>query len=277
MIKNLGTKEGRLMVFGGPYSNIHALKALRQEADRLQIYPENIICTGDIVGYCAYARESILFVRDWGINAIAGNVEFNLREESDDCGCNFDEGSRCDLLSKQWFPYAKSQMDEETMEYLFDLPEFISFTYNDLDCFVLHGSFKNTSEFIFKSTSWEVKMENFRATDSELILAGHCGIPFIDTREGHTWLNAGVIGMPANDGTMDTWYVTIDGKDMQFHRLSYDFKSASAAMQEKPLPKSYALTLRNGIWDNCDILPHEETIDQGRNLKLHQETKKLGI
>lgn len=263
---NIGTLEGEVLVFGGPYSNLHALKALKKEASVRRIMPSNIICTGDIVGYCAYPDESVKFIEEWGIHCIAGNVEFNLREEADDCGCNFDEGSRCDLLSKQWFPYAKENISPASLEYLDALPEFINFKYNGQDGIVLHGSYENTSEFIFKSTPWKTKLLNFRQSDTELILSGHSGIPFLETDDINTWLNAGVIGMPANDGSARTWFAIMHNDKIEFHQLDYDNEAAALAMKTRPLPKSYAQTLVDGIWDNCDILPETETLAQGKSL-----------
>ena len=43
--------EPPVLVFGGPYSNLRALAALRQRADELGIPPSHSICTGDVVAY----------------------------------------------------------------------------------------------------------------------------------------------------------------------------------------------------------------------------------
>lgn len=263
MILNLGNIEGRLLLFGGPYSNLHALAALKKKAEVLQIPNANIICTGDLVGYCAFPDETVQFIKEWGIHSIAGNVEFNLREEADDCGCNFEEGSRCDLLSRQWFPFAKANISKDSLDYISTLPTFITFERNGKKYFVLHGSYENTSEFIFKSTPWHIKNDVLFMSESDVIIAGHAGLPFSETKDNMQWINAGVIGMPANDGTTDTWYATLDEDKVTFHRLSYNHIAANKAMQENPLPSSYAKTLLDGIWDNCDILPEEETTMQG--------------
>ncbi len=266
MNKDLGIKDGELLIFGGIYSNLHALKQLKLEAEKLNIAPNNIICTGDIVAYCAYPEECIQFVKDWGIHCIAGNVEYSLREDENDCGCNFSEGSNCDLFSKKWFPYAKDKVSQKSIKYLKSLPEFINFKYNNKKYSVIHGSYFNTSQFIFKSTDWTIKADNFKATSSDVILSGHCGIPFVDQKEDKLWLNAGVIGMPANDGNTHTWYLTMHENKHQFRKLIYDHNNASKAMLYQNLPKEYAQTLIDGIWDNCDILPEEETSRQGMEI-----------
>ena len=271
MIQDLGKKTGPLLLFGGPYSNLHALEAMKVKAEELGIPPTQIICTGDIVGYCAYPEESIQFVKKWGIHTIAGNVEFNLMDEAESCGCNFEEGSRCDSFSKQWFPFAKTKVSLDALKYLETIPEFIRFDFNGKKVFVLHGSYENTSEFIFKSTPASLKASDFILANADMIIAGHSGLPFVDqvilNEKTKTWLNPGVIGMPANDGTPDVWYVILENEKINFHRLTFDYKKASEAMSEHPLPTAYAETLQTGLWDNCDILPAKETAEMGKRIE----------
>lgn len=271
MIQNLGQKTGPILLFGGPYSNLHALEAMKAKAVKLNIPPDQIICTGDVVGYCAYPEKSLQFVQEWGIHSIAGNVEFNLLDEADGCGCNFEEGSRCDSFSKQWFPFAKTKVSTDSLQHLSTIPEFIRFRYMEKSMLVLHGSYNNTSEFIFKSTPASVKAADFMLADVDVIIGGHAGLPFLDqvilNTETKTWLNPGVIGMPANDGTTDTWYVILENENIYFHRLVYDYEKAGEAMAEHPLPEAYAETLRTGLWDNCDILPQAETAQMGKRIE----------
>lgn len=268
--QHLGTLEGPLLVFGGIYSNLQALTALRAEAEALHISPRNIICTGDLVAYCADPESCVALVRDWGIHCIAGNVELQLTEDAEDCGCNFEDSTRCDLFSRTWYPYTKAQLSEEALAWLAELPQFLRFSYAGKNTLVLHGSYEATAQFIFKSTPWAIKEQQFQLAEVDLILAGHCGLPFMDKQGAQQWINAGVIGMPANDGTSQVWYLTLTDLQQQihptFHALAYDFETAAAHLEAAQLPRAYAHTLRTGIWDNCDILPLLETQQQGQAL-----------
>lgn len=270
MLKNIGKLEGELLVFGGVYSNLQALETLMEIAEKKKIPASNIICTGDIVAYCAQPEECVQAVKEWGIHAIAGNVEIQLREGLDDCGCDFQVDSRCDFFAKQWFPYAKNRVSKGAITWMDTLPTHIQFEYAGKTCFVLHGSYTHVSEFIFKSTPWQKKQESFDATGANVILAGHCGLPFNDVQNGKMWLNAGVIGMPANDGTSRVWYMLIQAQEstiaFQHCHFLYDFDETFAQMLENELPIDYAKTLSSGLWDNCDILPDEETAAQGKEL-----------
>lgn len=269
-VQQLGVKTGQMLVFGGVYSNLQALEALQARAEAAQITPEQIICTGDVVAYCAQAEECVQLVREWGIHVIAGNVELQLANGEEDCACDFTQGGRCDTFSKSWYPYAQQQLSESSLEWMRQLPEFLQFAYAGKKAFVLHGSYHHTSEFIFASTDWATKQRNFEDTYSEVILSGHCGLPFAQSQNGFHWLNAGVIGMPANDATPRVWYITLDDASGQFqyqyHSLDYNFTLAKQLMEERGLPQAYAKTLATGIWDNMEILPPAEEALVGEEL-----------
>lgn len=271
-IENLGTLKGKVLLFGGVYSNLQALEALKIVAKRENIPAENCICTGDSVGYCAQPEETVQLLKLWNVKSIAGNVELQLSEGAEDCGCDFAEGSRCDGFSQLWYPYAQSKLSKESLGFIANLPEYISFNYAGKKVTVVHGSYFNTSEFIFKSTNWERKQSNFDATKSNIIIAGHCGLPFSHKHDDKLWLNPGVIGMPANDGNTSIWYAILDDDSETFsfkhHKLEYDYKLASKLMDNGLLPTAYAKTLITGIWDNTEILPEIESSLQGLKIQL---------
>ncbi|MPR36237.1 metallophosphoesterase family protein [Salmonirosea aquatica] len=269
----LGKLTGKLLVFGGPYSNLQALTELQHIATNQGIPPQNIICTGDVVGYCAQPEEAVQLVKAWGIHCISGNVEQNIVGGEDDCGCNYREGGRCDLFSRTWFPYAVRSLSANAIQWMADLPQHLTFQYAGKSVAVVHGSPAHVSEYVFESTPWTTKERHFQTTGADVMLAGHAGLPFADVRDDCFWLNAGVIGMPANDGTPRVWYLLLDdsygGFSYSFESFTYDNARANRLMLENHLPEAYAKTLLTGIWDNCEILPEAEQERQGVAL-MHQ-------
>lgn len=269
-MKNISPIHGKILVFGGVYSNLQALQAIKSVAQDLNILPSHILCTGDIIAYCARPVECIELMRDWGVHSISGNVEQQIAEGLDDCACDFTEGGRCDIFSKQWYPYAQSKIKGANLDWIKTLPAFLSFDYYDKRVVVLHGSYHDTSEFIFASTDWKTKQSNFDALNVDIILSGHCGLPFSQSLNDKYWLNAGVIGMPANDGGSHVWYMTIEMIDGQLkyehHKLQYDYETAASLMDTAGLVPTYAQTLRSGIWDNMEILPEVEKNMQGKKI-----------
>ena len=279
-IRHIGAKKGKLLLFGGVYSNLHALEKLISIAESEGILPENCICTGDITGYCAQPEETVQLFKKWGVHTIAGNVELQLANDSEDCGCDFKAGGRCDSFSKMWFPYTKGRLSEDSLRWISEIPQNISFDYVDKKVTVVHGTFSNVSEFVFASNGEQHKRDCFDETQSDVVIAGHCGLPFHQTIKEKLWLNPGVIGMPANDGTTRVWYMILDESEGELkytHRsFDYDYKAAQQSMFQNHLPEAYADTLSSGLWDNMEILPEIEKMGQGIPIYLDTtQTEKI--
>ena len=274
-VKNLFELNGPLLVFGGVYSNLQALEKMEAIALGLQIPETQVICTGDIVGFCAQPEECVQAIIDWGIHAIAGNVEIQLREGADDCGCNFETNSRSDIFSKRWYPYAQKNLSPTALAWMQHLPNQLSFEFGGKQVRVLHGAHHQVASYIFRSTPWPEKARNFADTGADIILAGHSGLPFSSREEGKLWLNAGAIGMPANDGTARVWYLILEegpkGVNFAHQSFVYDHHSTYRQMIQHQLPIEHAETLRTGLWDNCETLPEVETREQGMRLVLGEK------
>ena len=142
------------------------------------------------------------------------------------------------------------------------LPDQLSFEIAGRRACVVHGAFAENNRFIFASTPEMVKDEEMTAAGAEIIIAGHCGIPFTEKRGRKIWFNPGVIGMPANDGTPDGWYSVIcaEGPDIIFgiRRLSYDAASSARTLREAGYAPAYADALLSGLWPSLEVLPDAE-------------------
>src|SRR5262249_13465921 len=115
--------DGPLMVFGGPYSNLEATRAVLGEAARLAIPADRIICTGDVVAYGADPVATVELVRDSVRHVVMGNCEQSIAADSADCGCGFPIGSTCERLSAAWFAHATRELNADARAWMADLPE----------------------------------------------------------------------------------------------------------------------------------------------------------
>ena len=94
-----------------------------------------------------------------------------------------------------------------------------------------------------------------------------------------TWVNVGVIGIPANDGTPDFWYALLEPTEDQqqiqvsLKRLSYDHVAAAAIMRKSGHANGYARSILTGIWPSHDVLPQTELDQSGK--KLRQRSAKV--
>ncbi|MBE0533943.1 MAG: metallophosphoesterase family protein [Rhodospirillales bacterium] len=261
-ILDLGTIDAPILVFGGPYGNLEATRAVLAEAGRLGIPASRTLCTGDVCAYCADPQETVDLLRATGIVTVMGNCEEELAGNGADCGCGFATGSACDVLSQQWFAYAAAHLDAEAKAWMRTLPRQVAFRMAGRRFRVIHGGASRINRFIFASMPEKEVAGEFRCLGTDAVIAGHCGLPFSRVVGGRLWHNAGVIGMPANDGTPRGWYSVLrpEGGDIALDHRSFGYDHAAQArkMRECGLPEGYARGLETGLWPNLDILPAAE-------------------
>ncbi len=261
-INDLGELTGDLLLFGGVYSNLHALDALIERAGEAGIPPKNAICTGDIVAYCADAAGSVERIRDWGCPVLKGNCEAQLAEDAADCGCGYDEGSQCSLLSRGWYAHARKTVSAGAKAWMGQLPDRIVFRHNSLRYAVVHGGASDISKFLWPTTSAKVLRREISILEGEVgavdrVISGHSGISFQTEMDGVTWINAGAIGMPDNSGNPQTSYVILSDKSIKNIALTYDANAQIEAMRRAGLTQGYHETLSTGYWPSEDTLPPE--------------------
>lgn len=237
------------------------------EAERLNIPPSHIICTGDLVAYCADPQATVDLIRAAGIAVVKGNCEESLAERAADCGCGFEEGTACDVLSQQWYVYADAHLSDETRAWMGALPDRIDITIGDWRLAAIHGAVSSINKFVFASAPEQDLVYELDLTGLDGVIGGHCGLPFTRTVGDRVWHNAGVIGMLANDGTTRVWYSILSpersGLSFRHLSVSYDHASASNRMRADGLPEGYAACLETGLWPSLDVLPPPEKAATG--------------
>ena len=257
---DLGALDGPVLLFGGPYSNVQALDAVIAAAAARGIDRGHMMCTGDIAAYCGAPGPCVQRLRDLACPVVAGNCEVQLASGASGCGCGFDAGSTCDLLSVGWYGFAASALSADDKAWMGRLPDFITFIHQGARYAAIHGGVTDISRFIWGSSDASVFDHEWQALEDHIgpvdhIIAGHCGIPFIRKTPKGRWINAGVIGMPPHDGRQQTRFAILDGGEVQIHRLDYDVAGAMRDMADAGLPDGYRRGLQSGYWPSEDILP----------------------
>ncbi len=269
-ILDLGHLDGPVLCFGGPYSNAQATEAVLAEAKARNITPERVICTGDVVAYCADPEASVGLVRAAGIAVVMGNCEESLGFTADDCNCGFEQDSDCQAWSDDWFTFAAMMLDGGARAWMRGLPRQVRFTLGGRRFAVIHGGAENISEYIFASTPDATKADMIERLEVDAVIGGHSGLPFTELLGGRLWHNPGAVGMPANDGTPRGWFSVITpepgGLDIALHELDYDHEAAARAMRAALPDLPYAETLSSGLWPNMAVLPEAERGLRGRPL-----------
>lgn len=256
-IADLGALDAEVILCGGPYSNLQALEALAACTGG-----RPVICTGDVVAYGGDPAAVVDRIRELGWPVVAGNCERQLAENADDCGCGFDEGTTCDLLSRGWYAHALNEIDAAARAWMAALPDMAVFTHRGLRYAVVHGGATAINRFLWPVTpeagfTEELAEINRQAGPVDAVVAGHCGIAFTRVVAGALWINAGALGLPPHDGRTATRYVRLTAAGPVIERLDYDWGAAQAAMRLAGLTQGYDVALETGLWPSEDVLPAE--------------------
>lgn len=269
-IKDFGDLGERVLVFGGPYSNLRATQALRSYADLHGFAPSACICTGDVVAYCANPVATVDEIRDWGVPVIAGNCEEQLSSGAPDCGCGFEEGSACDLLSASWYPFAAAAVSAADRDWMGCLHQLAIGCVGGLRVVFVHATAHENNRFVFFAENDEILFQYFNEIESivgavDVVFSGHSGIAFEREVQGKRWINAGVIGMPPHNGSRATQFITFDAQSgVTHHWLDYDAEQEAVDMRAKGLVQGYDTALLSGYWPSEDVLPQElRVFDRG--------------
>lgn len=274
-ILDIGPLDGPVLLFGGPYGNLEAAASMRDEARRRNIPPRNVICTGDVVAYCADPAATVALIRDWGIHVVMGNVEEQLGAGAGDCGCGFTEGSVCDRLSAQWYALADAAISPEDRIWMARLPRVVTFSAGGRRLAAVHGMPDEINRFVFASTDAGLKADACRRLGVDGIVGGHSGLPFTQIVDGFLWHNPGALGMPANDATPRVWFSILEPAGqrgaaspaiVRHEALDYDHAAAAAKMRRAGLAGVYADSLESGLWPKVDFLPSAEQSAAGEPL-----------
>ncbi len=260
--QDIGARDAEVLIFGGPYSNLPATRALIARAGGRGIDPQAMICTGDIVAYCGEPSETVAEIRRLNAPVVAGNCELQLASGQMDCGCGFDAGTTCDVLSAGWFAHVDRHIGAEDRAWMNALPQIITFHHQGMRCAVIHGGVSDVSRFIWETDAdavfdQELDLLKDIVGQVDIVFAGHSGIAFSRQIGDVTWVNAGVIGMPPNAGSPRTQFVTLKAGHVRIESLSYDHAAARSMMQVAGLTQGYDLALSTGWWPSEEVLPSD--------------------
>lgn len=79
----------KIALFADIHANLPALEAVLADIDSREV--DVVYCLGDLVGYNIWPNEVVATIRKRGIPTIAGNYDYGIGRNSDDCGCAYRE------------------------------------------------------------------------------------------------------------------------------------------------------------------------------------------
>ncbi|HLI94329.1 MAG TPA: metallophosphoesterase family protein, partial [Puia sp.] len=241
----------RIALFSDIHANLPALEALFRDLEKQK--PDAVYCLGDLVGYNIWPNEVVNEIRRRGIPTIAGNYDFGVGRNSDDCGCAYktDDEKANGALS---ISYTNRTIGEGERAYLRTLPAHILVEFqlnpDKLILLLVHGSPRRINEYLFEDREESSLLRIIEGAGSDILCFGHTHKPFhriirseTDGKDRHA-INIGSVGKP-KDGDPRGCYVLLTLGEagsigVEFVRFPYDVEKAAQAIERSLLPRAFA-------------------------------------
>lgn len=171
----------RLGLIGDIHADIRALEATLRHLQALAV--NEILCTGDLVGYGSQPDAVVAMVRELAIPCIRGNHDRWALE-------------RCQVIGlRGWKP---AEFKSDTWDYLRSLPPAYARTIAGRSLAIHHGSPASDTEYVTPYQPMPESIERFwNEAAAEVLILGHSHLPMIERTARGTILNPGsVLGVP---------------------------------------------------------------------------------
>lgn len=255
----------KIALFSDIHANLPSLEAFFADVEKRDI--DSIYCLGDLVGYNIWPNEVTQEIRKRNIPTIAGNYDFGIGRNSDDCGCAYktDEEKANGAVS---ISLTNELISEKNRAYLRSLPAHIrvEFKLNDqkLKLLLVHGSPRKINEYLFEDREEKSLLRILENADADIMCFGHTHKPYHrilnsgeeDNPHYRHAINLGSVGKPKDNDNRGCYVIleidenaSVLDKDSikpQFIRFEYDIEKAAKAVEDCRLPNAYAENLRNG-------------------------------
>lgn len=256
----------KIALFSDIHANLPALEACLADIDKRK--PDVVYCLGDLVGYNVWPNHVIETIRERRIPTIAGNYDYGIGRESDECGCAY-KTEEDKALGKRSIAYTNKIVCSDERKYLRNLPAHLRVEYqlneDKLDLLLVHGSPRKINEYLFEDREEKSMLRIMNDAAADIMCFGHTHKPYhriIEEQVGdkvynrHA-INIGSVGKPKDGDTRGCYaMLTINEYSskllknsihVEFIRFEYDVEKAARAIEQSELPDEYAQMLRKAF------------------------------
>ena len=262
---NGNPSANKVALFGGVYSNHHALRATLEDAQRRGA--ERIYCLGDLGAFGPHPDRVFPLLQEFNVETVQGNYDHSIGNRKDDCACGYTD-PKDNHFARLSYRYTFANTSDTWKDWLRELPPALDITVGTRRVHLCHGSPRQTNEFLWESTTPSPFIRRlFRDhPEAPAIARTHTGIHWQRNVDDRLLLNVGAIGRPENDGSTDVGYMTLEaaadlpsGLKAEYHRVSYDYAALAKEMKDEGLPEEFIETIETGWWTSClEIMPGKE-------------------
>jgi predicted phosphodiesterase len=223
---------------------------------------ERLYCLGDLGGYGAEPEAIWELLTGNDVTCTAGNYDVAIAAGAGDCGCGYTD-PRDQEYAQAMYDYTLSRTSTAFAAWMGALPTERRERIGGCEVHFVHGSTIGLNDFWWESLPEAEHRRRAEASDADLIMCTHSGLPWARRVGGSLVVNVGVLGRPPNDGFTDVRYAIADlagGRlEVRIVSLAYDWRAQAAALRRAGLPEEFAWTCETGWWTTClEILPAAE-------------------
>jgi putative phosphoesterase len=205
----------KILVFSDIHSNIHALEAIWKQAKDSDL----IYCIGDLVDYGPYPKEVLDWVREHNVIAVMGNHDQWVARR-------YRQGAFMETLPLQermWINHNISQLNDDDIAYLEQLPTTLTFCADGFDYALthIHDGYREIKSL----HQYEAfRADRFDGADYTRLLLGHThrqALRYLS--DDVLWLNPGSGSYRRPDDPDKTaHYATIVDGQISLGRVAFD-------------------------------------------------------
>lgn len=253
----------KIALFSDIHANLPALQAFFEDLETKEI--DSIYCLGDLVGYNMWPNEVVNEIRKRKIPCIAGNYDFGIGRNINDCGCAYKtaEDKANGAVS---IKLTNSLIGPSERNYLRTLPSHINLEFKlkdeeSINLLLVHGSPRKINEYLFEDRPEASLLRIMNEAKADILCFGHTHKPYHrilqENSEYKHAINIGSIGKPKDANPLGGYVViTIDETlnltdkntvKVDFVRFAYDVEKAANAIENSELPNAFAQSLRTGV------------------------------
>lgn len=236
----------RLAVLGDIHGNLTAFTNVLEHIKEDQV--DQIICTGDLVGYGPQPNEVIEAIKGLGIHTVMGNHDDAVGYNLPVCGCAY-PNEKARIIGEKSLAWTKSVVKKENRQFLRDLQEELTLSLPGGSALVFHGSPRAINEYIHYDTHEEILEELVEATEAKIFIFGHTHIPFTRSFRDQLFINAGSVGQPKDEDNRSC-YLLLDcypgGVSVRVKRIAYNYLEVKEKILSSGLPWELGEVLLTG-------------------------------
>ncbi len=241
------------------HSNLHALTSVIEDVQSQGC--SDIVCVGDIVGYNAYPRECLDYIRSLKCPTVKGN-----HDEDVVAGVYY----MMNPVARQAMEWTREQLDEDQLQWLGRLP-YVRMVRSQFA--IVHATLDTPKNWAYILNASDAT-SSFARQSLPVCFHGHTHVPHIYAMDsGHTsesndmveelyqqaqysfqpqegikyFINVGSVGQ-SRDGDPRACYCIYDTDNniITLRRVDYDIEAAQAAIMAAGLPEFLAERLKTG-------------------------------